>query len=662
MITLENNLQRGLGLSMEVVTEKMLERVERLMEEGRHDEAEKLCHALLCREPSNIGALFLAGNLAFHARAWIVAITHFRDACSLDPANTILYNNLGLALMEAVQSKELDANSSFEEAALVLEKALALQPDYVSAWKSLGIVRREQGDTGGARFCFTQGLAVAPNDAALWVNLGKLHTTSYEYDLAIGCYRRALRLNPCDRADVLNHLAIVQCCIGRISDAISSYDQAIALASVREQRICYASNRLLTLHYLPGLAPDEIARDHRAWRERCFPSVPGQYSALNSDPNRRLRVGYVSSDLRMNAVLFFIQPVLAAHDPAQVKVFCYANVKNPDTATRQLQEGYGIAWRDIAGQGDADAAQLIRDDGIDILVDLSGHAGDNRLPLFGLHPAPIQVTWIGYPDTTGLPAMDYRITDAKADPPGMTEHLHTEELIRLPRSFLCYRPGGDFPPEGPLPLLTKRYVTFGSMNNFSKINAPLLAIWGEILALVPGSRLVLRYRGKDKERVFRELTGHLDKKGIEPERLVLLGHARSVVEQMQAYHLMDIALDTFPYNGTTTTCEALYMGVPVVTLAGHSHVARVGASLLETAGLGDLVAESAGEYTEKAVTLAGDLRRLLELRKGLRQMLMNSPLADNVTFTAQVEQAYRQIWQRWCREQATTPVNRERQP
>ncbi len=373
-------------------------------------------------------------------------------------------------------------------------------------------------------------------------------------------------------------------------------------------------------------------------------------------------MGYVSPDLRMNAVLFFIQPVLAAHDPAQVEAFCYANVKKPDLVTRQLQEGYGIVWRDIVGMGDEEAMQLIRDDCIDILVDLTGHGGENRLSLFGLRPAPLQVTWIGYPDTTGLPAMDYRITDAKADPPGMTEHLHTEELIRLPRSFLCYNPGGDFPSEGPLPLLSSGTVTFGTMSNFSKINAPLLDMWCEILGRVPGSRLVLRYRGQERDRIYRELSGHLEHNGIDSGRLQLLGHARSVVEQMQAYHLMDVALDTFPYNGTTTTCEALYMGVPVITLAGRSHMARVGASLLETVGLGDLVAESAGEYVEKAVTLAGDLRRLLELRKGLRRMIMNSPLNDNVTFTAQVEHAYRKIWQRWCREHATRPVDAERQP
>lgn len=647
---------------MEVVPKKELEQAERLMGEGCLDEAEELCRTLLRRDPNNMEALFLAGNLAFRGKAWGTAILRFREACRVDPANPVLLNNLGLALMEAAQSREPIADASLETAAIVFEKALTFQPDYVTAWKNLGIVRREQGDTDSARSCFSQGLAVAPNDASLWLNLGTLYTTTYHFDLAIDCYRRILRLNPVDPAEMLNRLATLHCYRGRISDAVGTFEQAIALAPIREQRLCYASNRLFTLHYLPAIAPEEIARSHREWGTTFFPSDPAPCPVSNPDPHRRLRVGYVSPDLRMNAVLFFIQPVLAAHDPAQVEAFCYANVKKPDLVTRQLREGHRVVWRDIVGLSDEDALRLIRDDRIDILVDLTGHGGENRLSLFGLRPAPLQVTWIGYPDTTGLPAMDYRITDAKADPPGMTEHLHTEELIRLPRSFLCYNPGGDFPPEGPLPLLTNGSVTFGTMSNFSKINAPLLDMWCEILGRLPASRLMLRYRGQERDRVHRELCEHLESKGIGPRRLLLLGHARSVTEQMRDYYRMDISLDTFPYNGTTTICEALYMGVPVVTLAGYSHVARVGASLLETVGLGDLVAESAGEYVEKAVKLAGDLKRLLELRKGLRRMVMESPLTDNVTFTAQVEQAYRQIWQRWCREHATHPAGTERQP
>jgi protein O-GlcNAc transferase len=644
---------------MGVVPEEALEQVERFLGEERYDAASELCQTLLCRDPDNVEVLFLSGNIAFRGKEWGMAIFYFREACRLDPANPVLLNNLGLAMLKGTQSREPIAGASLDEAARTFEKALHFQPDYVIAWKNLGIVRREQGDTDGARSCFTQGLTFAPNDSALWLNMGMLYTATHYYDLAIDCYRRILRLDPVERADVLNRLATLYGYIGKIPEAIATFEKAIALAPIREQQMCYASNLLFTLHYLPAISPEEIAGVHRKYGETYFSGTPAQCPANNPDPHRRLRVGYVSPDLRMNAVLFFIQPVLAAHDAAQVEVFCYANVKTPDLVTAQLREKHPVVWRDIFGLDDDKVLHLIRNDGIDILVDLAGHGGENRLSLFNLRPAPVQVSWIGYPDTTGLPAMDYRITDAKADPPGMTEHLHTEELVRLPRTFLCYNPGGDFPSEGPLPFLANRFVTFGTMSNFSKINAPLLDIWCEILTKVPASRLVLRYRGQERERLNRELSEHLERKGIGAERLLLLGHARSVVEQMQAYHMIDIALDTFPYNGTTTTCEALYMGVPVVTLAGHSHVARVGASLLETAGLPELVAESAGEYVEKAVILAGDLKRLLHLRKGLRRMLMSSPLTDNVTFTVQVEQLYRQMWQRWCREHGHQPTGSE---
>ena len=641
---------------MDSAPEAILERTEQLLGEGRDEEAAGLCRGLLSRDPDNVEACFLLGNIAFRAKEWGMAISRFREACRLDRANPVLLNNLGLALLEGTLSRDAVAGASLEDAALVLEEAVALRPDYVTAWKNLGIVRREQGDNAGAHFCFEQGVATAPNDASLWLNKGALYTSSYHFDLAIECYRRILRLDPDDPAEMLNRLATLYCYIGKIAESVEAFERAEAVAPVREQKRAYGMNRLFTLHYLPDITPEEIARAHREWGNTYFSATPSPCFENNPDPQRRLKVGYVSPDLRMNAVSFFIQPVLAAHDPSRVEVFCYADVSKPDEVTRQLREKHPVIWRDISGLSDDEALRMIRLDRIDILVDLTGHGGANRLPLFGLRPAPVQVTWIGYPDTTGLPTMDYRITDAKADPPGMTEDFHTEELVRLPRSFLCYNPGGDFPPEGPLPLLLNGAATFGTMSNFSKINAPLLDIWCEILGQVPGSRLVLRYRGQEWERVHGELCGHLENKGIEGERLLLLGHARSVVEQMLAYHMIDIGLDTFPYNGTTTTCEALYMGVPVVTLAGRSHVARVGASLLETVGLPDLVAETAGEYVEKAVMLAKDMRRLLELRKELRQMVKSSPLTDNITFTAQVEIVYRKMWQRWCREQTNRPA------
>jgi predicted O-linked N-acetylglucosamine transferase (SPINDLY family) len=290
-------------------------------------------------------------------------------------------------------------------------------------------------------------------------------------------------------------------------------------------------------------------------------------------------------------------------------------------------------------------------DQIDILVDLAGHSSGNRLSLFARRVAPVQVNWIGYPNTTGLNEMDYRITDPKADPPGMTEKLHSEELVRLPDSFLCYRPGSDFPPENPLPMFVNRFVTFGSFSNFIKVTPDLLDMWARILGAVPNSRLFFRARGMTDARFQQDILPIFERHGVNSERITILGHARSVIDNLRDYHNLDIALDTFPYHGTTTTCESLYMGVPVITLAGRSHVSRVGVSLLQSVGIPDLIAETADDYVSAAIALANDLRRLLDLRKSLRGMVLASPLTDNITFTRHLEAAYRLMWQRWCADQ-----------
>lgn len=637
--------------------EQQLMRAEKLIAEKRWTEAEYICSSILECDSQNIEALFLLGTLAFSQKSWPAAIDCFSKACSITPDNPVLLSNFALALLEGGRSCKPVNRVWLEKAATTLQTALNIKGDYVTAWKNLGVVRRELGDSEGAIACFTQGLSHNPADTSLWMSLGSLHTANYNFDRAIECYRRMLQLNPEDPAEVLNRLATLQCYIGEIRDSVSTFRHAVALAPILEQQIAYEMNRLFTLHYLPQSIPEEIAQAHRSWGNAYFPAQVNSHFDNTRDPDRRLRIGYVSPDLRMNAVLFFIQPVLAVHDSSQVEIYCYSNVKTPDHATEQLREKHRVIWRDIVEMDDIEAADMILNDRIDILVDLTGHGGDNRLSLFARKPAPVQVTWIGYPDTTGLPAMDYRFTDATADPYGMTDHLHTEKLIRLPGCFLCYHPGGDFPSEAGLPFLNNGFITFGCMNNFSKINDQMINVWCGILRLVPDSRLMIRYRGKEWERINKELSGKLERNGISSSRLMLLGHAKSVVEQLQAYHQMDIALDTFPYNGTTTTCESLYMGVPVVSLAGRTHVARVGASLLKTIGLADLVAESDSEYVNKAVTLARDTHLLTAMRAGLRNALMSCPLTDSNAFTLNVEQAYREIWQTWCKKQSFAYLN-----
>jgi predicted O-linked N-acetylglucosamine transferase (SPINDLY family) len=302
-------------------------------------------------------------------------------------------------------------------------------------------------------------------------------------------------------------------------------------------------------------------------------------------------------------------------------------------------------WHDIRGLPDEEAARQIQRQEIDILVDLAGHTSENRLPLLGRRPAPIQVTYCGYPNTTGMEAIQYRLTDQWADPPGLTEHLHIEKLVRLPRGFLCYQPPADAPPLGDLPARKTGQVTFGSFNALPKLRPSCIAAWSEILRRVPNSCLILKSKGlsdpEARQRVLDLFAAH----GIREPRVELAATLPSHAHHLDLYNTVDIALDTFPYHGTTTTCEAFWMGVPVVVLAGATHVSRVGVSLLERLGLAFLIADFQAAYIDRAVALAGDLDRLAGLRTGLRRRMTDSPLTDVASFTRDLENAYRGMWE-----------------
>jgi predicted O-linked N-acetylglucosamine transferase (SPINDLY family) len=302
-------------------------------------------------------------------------------------------------------------------------------------------------------------------------------------------------------------------------------------------------------------------------------------------------------------------------------------------------------WRNIVGVADEAVAKLVRSDGIDILVDLSGHTNGNRLLVFARKPVPIQVTYLGYANTTGMKAIDYRLTDALSDPPGMTDQLNTEKLWRLPICAWCYQPpeiAPDIQPRGDGP------ITFGCFNAFGKINPRLTAIWAELLKVVPGSRLLLKSVGAGEASSRQRLAGQFAEHGIASERIEMLGRIADLRGHLELYHRVDVALDTFPYHGTTTTCEALWMGVPAVCLAGKTHVSRVGVSLLNCVGLLELVAKTPEEYVSIASELAANLSRLSGLRGRLRNTLKSSPLMDGARFAGEVEGAYRQMWRHWC--------------
>jgi predicted O-linked N-acetylglucosamine transferase (SPINDLY family) len=409
------------------------------------------------------------------------------------------------------------------------------------------------------------------------------------------------------------------------------------------------TNLLFSTNYHRELSARAIFEQHRAWGETHGRTRAGLPPAPNSrEPQRRLRVGYVSPDLRGHSVAYFIEPILAQHDRAHYETYCYAEIpKAKQDSTTERFKALSGHWVDTCGLSDRALAERVRADGIDILVDLAGHTANNRLRAFAYQPAPVQITYLGYANTTGMPAMHFRLTDQWADPPGQ-ERFYTEELIRLPRGFLCYAPPQDAPAVSPLPAREAGYVTFGSFNVLSKISPQVVALWADILGALPNARLLLKNRAMTdadtREDYYRQFAEH----GIARERLEMIGWTVSRQEHLALYSRIDIALDTFPYHGTTTTCEALWMGAPVITLEGDRHAARVGVSLLSRLGLHELIAHEESEYMDKAITFAADLDRLAALRAGLRARMLGSGLCDGAAFTRELEEVYRKLWRRWC--------------
>ena len=466
------------------------------------------------------------------------------------------------------------------------------------------------------------------------------------YDEAIAQWRRVLDLDPGD-GYAWNNLGDLLIGLGDTAEGLRSFRRAIELAPHPEIH----SNLLLALHYSDA-SREEIAREHREWAARYFPDTPrSPKRGRRLQPWRKLRVGYVSGDLRDHSVALLMGHVWGAHRRDRFHVAYFPTTTITDAVTKEIQ-AHADEWLPVEGIDDDAAAELIESREIDILVDLSGHTASHRLGIFARKPAPVQVTYCGYPDTTGLAAIDYRITDRWCDPPGETEHLNSERLIRLACGFIGYRAPKNAPRVAPLPALRRGYITFGCLAGRHKISDEMLELWAGIVRATDGSRLVLKCGGS--ESGTEALRRRLAQWGLDRSRVTIHGFTPRA-EHMRMYGEIDLALDTFPYAGTVGTCEALWMGVPVLTLAGRSHVSRVGVSLLSRAGLGDWVAESTQEYAALATRFARDFRELARIRAGLRGRMQRSSLSDPRSVTAALEGAYRSMW----REHVGRPTRRK---
>ena len=539
-----------------------------------------------------------------------------------------------------------------ETALDLIGRAIRLKPDLVIAHNNLGNILRDVGRLDEAAAAIQEAIRLQPDYAVAHNNLGLVLKGLGRIDDSIESYRQAIRLQP-DLSEAYSNLG--NAILGRggfNNEAIILHRHAIGL---RPNYAPFHSDLLYALNYDPDCDAGMIYEEHRLWSQRHAEPLRQSIGPHinNRDPDRNLRIGYVSGDFRQHAVSHFFISLLENHDRGAFEIFCYANVPNPDGMTERMKRSCNV-WRNIVGVSDEAVAQMVRADGIDILVDLSGHSGGHR-PLVFAPPAPIQVSYLGYPNTTGMVAIDYRFTDALADPPGMTDHLNAEKLWRLPECAWCYQPLEDPPtiqPRGSGP------ITFGCFNSFAKVNPRIMAVWAELLRRVPGSRLLLKSVGGGEVSSRQRLSGQFVEHGVSGEQIEIVGWVNHPRQHLEHYQQVDVALDTFPYHGTTTTCEALWMGVPVVSMAGQTHLSRVGVSLLNCVGLPELIAESTEEYVSIAADLAKDLPRLAELRRTLRPRMQGSALMDAPRFTRNVEAAYRQMWRNWCAEpgNSTLPV------
>ena len=550
------------------------------------------------------------------------------------PAYAEAHNNLGNVLKR---------QGKLEEAIVHYRQALALKPAYADAHNNLGNALRDQGNLEEAVAQYRRALALKPAYAGAHNNLGNALRDQGNLEEAVAQYRQALALKP-DYAEAHNNLGIALSNQGRLHEAQASYKRAL---TIRPDDVVPHSNLIIGMIYDSASTPETIADELRKWNDKHARHLALRKAHGNDRSlERRLRVGYVSADFWGYAAKHFILPLLSGHNRARVEVFLYSNEICADATIKHLQ-GLCDVWRSIVGMSDEAVAELISGDEIDILVDLSGHTAGNRLLVFARNPAPVTVTYLSSLITTGLSTMDYRLTDRYLSPSDSPEWF-SEELVRLPGCFVCYEPPTDGPPVVPSPAAITGQVTFGCFNNLVKVTPALVSLWAQILRSMPESRLVLKDLTLVDSVQCRRYLDLFMNNGIDEKRIELLPRT-SMPDYLGTYGRIDIGLDPFPYNGCTTTCDALWMGVPVVTLAGVMSYSRFGVSLLSNLGLEEFIAGTPEEYVKKAVGLAKERKRLAALRAQIRPRMAAAVLCDAKAFAHGVEQAYRRMWRRWCR-------------
>jgi predicted O-linked N-acetylglucosamine transferase (SPINDLY family) len=675
---------------------------------GKLAKAEKDYRRALEINPKFAEAHHDLANLYLETGRRRMAIDHFQRAINLNPSFAQAHYNLGRAMeaegkpdaaitcyRQAIQllpgladahfrlGNILYASSLLAEAAMSYRGAVAANDGHADAYNNLGNTLRKLRDTAGAIEAYRHAVRCNPGHAEACSNLGNALKDSGAIDEAIEMLQKAVSLRNGFPEGLFN-LGTALHSAGRLQEAETAYKQAlsdrplpqaannlgnllVSQGRVGEAEKFYRkailfnqeyteahSNLLFCLNYKTDLDLESTYREHTDWARVHAWKAPPVAHANVPDPDRQLVVGYVSPDFCSHSVAFFVEALLSGHNRNNFRIICYAEVEQPDETTNRCRS-LADAWRDTTNLPDDELAAQIRSDGVDILIDLAGHTNGNRLAMFSRKPAPIQITAIGYPNTTGLSTIDYRLTDELADPKGSHE-IYTETLVRVPGCFLCYTPPGlpTAPEVSGLPASDSGHITFGSFNNLAKLNSDTAELWSDIMRSIPGSRLILKNKALTDKTVHQAYLEMFGQNGIDNNRIDLIPWVPSMQDHLALYNRIDIALDTFPYNGTTTTCEALWMGVPVISLAGERHASRVGRSLLSNAGLPALATNTREEFTKVVLSLAGDIDNLSAMRENLRKQLLQSVLCNKAQYCQGIEKTYREKWNDWCRDTGRT--------
>jgi predicted O-linked N-acetylglucosamine transferase (SPINDLY family) len=587
-----------------------------------------------------------------------------------------------------IQDKHLDANTQMGEclrkagrlndAHKYFAKVLAINPDYppVHAYLASLFLQKKQPDQAlfhakKAEDHFNNDLQFLYHYGLILFVLNKLHMAANQFTkvlkidsnhygaiinlsltkILIGEIKNAeamlLNLNKADPGnyDTLINLGFCNEQQGQIEQAIDYYKKA-GLTNNKNKLNAY-SGQLYLHHYQWDISPETLYNVHCQFLEQLEKTNVCHFNIKDYSSQAKINIGYISPDFRNHPVGFFIHPIIKNHDKTLFNIFCYSTTVQNDGMTQKIKETV-YKWVDIRSLSHDAICQAIQKDCIHILVDLAGHTTNNFIGIFAMKPAPVQVSYLGYPGTTGIPQIDYRITDQWADPPGAGKY-YTEKLVRMPNCFLCYQPESQAPPVGDLPANRSGWISFGSFNRIPKLNDNILEIWAQILKRMDKSRLFLKTKTFNDPAVQKKIKHFFENKGIETNRLILLGHSLTREQHLRMYNQMDIALDPYPYHGTTTTCEALWMGVPIITLEGKAHVSRASVSILQNIGLHDCIAKTPEDYINKAIQMGSDISFLGLLRQQLRSIVGSSPLCQLQKYISNLERMYQWMWNEYTK-------------